>query len=160
MLSGSKIVLAASLLTLGCAQPVLKKDDTRDAELERKKHGFATYFNTIKSQVAANWDPTGLDPQGTKFGLQSRYTRVRADLDADGALIDIAIKEKSGVDVLDELAVSAFRAAAPFPRAPHQLVIDGRVRFCFVFQVGSPNQRPDAQADIRNRLDNLQTCSQ
>jgi TonB family protein len=68
------------------------------------------------------------------YGTKNRLTRVTVTLDRKGKLRAIVISKKSGVDVLDQEAVSAFRLAQPFPNPPRGL-IDPRTGL-IVFQFG------------------------
>jgi TonB family protein len=152
-----KILSMAYLLTLACAHPVATtgesqdavRGESRNAVLEEKKRQYAAYFNTIKAQVHAKWAPAqpmrNLDPDGTRFGVEARQTLLWIALAPDGAISDLRIQQKSGVELLDEIAVSAFRAAAPFPKAPPKLVINGRIRFCIGFNVSPSNRQSGLQ---------------
>jgi hypothetical protein len=102
-----------------------------------KRRQFAAYFDAIKTQVRAKWAPAepyrNLDPDGRKFGQKDRYTLLGVELEPAGDLRRVVVELPSGVDLLDHLAMLAFREAAPFPSAPPPLVIDGVVKFRFGF---------------------------
>src|SRR3954471_11143631 len=127
--------VVACLLVVGCAHrpaPAGPAAPAAAPNLE-KKHRFAVDFTAIKRQVRARWSPGqamhDADPDGKKYGLESRHTLLRVQLDADGNLKRLFIEPPSGVDLLDLMAVKAFQEPAPFPGAPAELVDDGKVTF-------------------------------
>lgn len=159
------MLLVTYIFAAGCAHRSVTTNEDHARALEAKKRLFANYFNTIKSQVRAKWAPdstlTSLDPERRMLGIQSRYTLLRVDLDPIGTLRDVRIQRRSGIEAFDQIAVSAFREAAPFPRAPQQLVIEGRVRFCFGFHCSSSNQVSRAGAEgARSSAEDLMECTQ
>jgi TonB family protein len=98
----------------------------------------ASFINRAKRQVGREWDPGRVwlqhDPSGQVYGLKSRVTVLRVTLSPDGKLVKAVILQPSGVDFLDEEAVRAFRAAAPFPNPPEVLRDkDGFITFNFGF---------------------------
>ncbi|HSD87695.1 MAG TPA: TonB family protein, partial [Kofleriaceae bacterium] len=115
-----------------------------ETSLTSKRFVFASFFNRLKRQVAQNWEPAGvwhrLDPQGTVYGFKTRITEVRVVLAPNGVLDKILVTQASGVGELDDEAVRAFKAAAPFPNPPDGLVKDGRITFAFsfYFEIGQP----------------------
>jgi TonB family protein len=77
------------------------------------------------------------------YGFKSRVTEVRVSLSPKGDLTKISVTIPSGVTELDEEAMRAFRAAAPFPNPPEGLVSasSGLItfEFAFHFEIGSPS---------------------
>ncbi|MBK7539614.1 MAG: energy transducer TonB, partial [Myxococcales bacterium] len=118
-----------------------------ETALSAKRWVFATFFNRLKRQVAQNWEPGGVwrrkDPSGTVFGFKSRITEVRVSLSPKGEVAKIQVIGPSGVAELDEEAVRAFRAAAPFPNPPEGLVTASTglitFEFAFHFEIGRPS---------------------
>jgi TonB family protein len=127
---------AALAVLLACAcrssqpQPAVASGSPAAAsspeELDRKGWKFAAYFTRIKQAVRAKWKPQDtwrrIDPDGKKYGPADRYTLVHVRLWPDGTVADLFVEKSSGIPLLDNLAVRAFREAAPFPAAPPQLV--------------------------------------
>jgi TonB family protein len=121
-------------------------DSGDETALNAKRWVYASFFNRLKRQVAQNWEPTGVwrrhDPSGSVYGFKSRVTQLRVSLDGNGKLAKApTVVHASGVDVLDEEAVRAFEAAAPFPNPPGGLVqADGQItfEFSFHFAIGAP----------------------
>jgi TonB family protein len=115
-----------------------------ETALTAKRWVYASFFNRLKRQVAQNWDPQTVwrrtDPQGTHYGFKSRVTEVRVSLSPQGKLVRIVVTTPSGVSELDDEAVRAFNAAAPFPNPPDGLVKDNQITFAFSFHfdIGQP----------------------
>ena len=111
--------------------------------LNSKRWRFASFFNRVKRQVAENWRPGAVyrrrDPRGNVYGFRDRLTILRVRLTPKGRLKDVHLETASGVGFLDDEAMSAFRAAEPFPNPPRGLVDkdSGMIsfRFGFLFEI-------------------------
>jgi protein TonB len=120
---------------------VLAGDETA---VNSKRWIHATFFNRLKRSVAQNWDPASVwrrnDPSGQVYGFKTRVTEVRVALSTKGDLAKIVVTGPSGVSELDEEAVRAFQAAAPFVNPPKELAKDGLITFAFsfYFEIGQP----------------------
>lgn len=115
-------------------------DDGDATGLNAKKWKFAAFFNRMKTLVRGEWHPDQLlsrhDPSGNIYGVKDRVSVLRVELQLDGRVKDVSIKQSSGVEFLDEEAMSAFRRAQPFENAPQPLADpDGVIRFNFAFIV-------------------------
>jgi TonB family protein len=118
-------------------------DDVAEGDetaLNAKGWVHASFFNRLKRQVAQNWNPGAAtrrsDPTGAGFGSKARITEVRVALTKTGALAKIVVVSSSGIQELDDEAVRAFHAAAPFVNPPVQLANhDGLIVFGFGFYV-------------------------
>jgi TonB family protein len=113
-------------------------DNGDETALNSKRWIYASFFNRLKRQVAQNWDPGSvwrrIDPTGQVNGYKTRVTEVRVSLSPSGALTKIVVTSPSGVGDLDDEAVRAFHAAAPFPNPPKDLVAkDDMITFAFTF---------------------------
>ncbi len=116
-----------------------------ETALSAKRWVYASFFNRLKRQVAQNWDPQTVwrrsDPDGTHHGFKTRVTEVRVSLTGKGDLSKIVVTSPSGVGELDEEALRAFHAAAPFPNPPDGLVQKDNLitfAFSFYFEIGAP----------------------
>jgi TonB family protein len=118
-------------------------DSGEETALNSKRWVYASFFNRMKRQVAQNWDPATIwrrnDPTGQVYGFKTRVTEVRVSLSSTGSLEKIVIVNPSGVGDLDDEAIRAFHAAAPFPNPPKELA--GRDNlitfgFSFFFEIG------------------------
>ena len=113
-------------------------DDGEETALNSKKWRFATFFNRVKKQVSEHWHPEEAyrrrDPTGVIYGHQNRYTELRIQLKADGHLANVGVGLPSGLEFLDDEAITAFKEAQPFPNPPHQLLErNGLITFHFGF---------------------------
>jgi TonB family protein len=113
-------------------------DNGDETALNSKRWVYASFFNRMKRQVAQNWDPGSvwrrIDPTGQVNGYKTRVTEVRVSLAPNGSLAKIVVTTPSGVADLDDEAVRAFHAAAPFPNPPKDLVAkDDLITFAFSF---------------------------
>ena len=120
-------------------------DSGDETALSSKRFVYASFFNRMKRMVRQNWSPDVVwrrsDPDGTVYGFKRRITEVRVSLSATGALAKIVVVTPSGITDLDDEAVRAFHASAPFPNPPDGLVgKDGLITFAFgfYFEVGAP----------------------
>ncbi|MGC6417287.1 MAG: TonB family protein [Bradymonadia bacterium] len=119
-------------------------DHVKDVErgegtfLNTRAYKHAWFFNRVKRRVRREWRAAETyrrnDPSGRIYGVRDRYTIVDVTLSSEGSLEGVSVKKDSGVAVLDEAAVTAFRTAQPFPNPPAGLRDpDGRIRFQFGF---------------------------
>jgi TonB family protein len=121
-------------------------DDGDETSLSSKRWVYASFFNRLKRQVAQSWDPGSVwrraDPTGTVYGAKTRFTEVRVSLSRTGEVEQILVTEPSGVAVLDDEAVRAFRVAGPFPNPPDGLIQKDNLitfSFGFYFGIGTPH---------------------
>jgi TonB family protein len=120
-------------------------DEGAETLLNTKRWKYATFFNRVKRAVAQNWHPDTAyrlrDPTGQIYGQKNRLTILKVSIHPDGKIRDILIEKPCGVDFLDDEAVSAFRAAQPFPNPPSGLVDKESnlitFRFGFFFEISS-----------------------
>jgi protein TonB len=123
-------------------------DDVENGDetaLNAKRWIHASFFNRLKRSVAQNWEPASVwrrrDPNGQVYGFKTRVTEVRVSLNAKGELAKIVVTQPSGVPELDDEAVRAFHAAAPFVNPPKELASDDGLitfAFSFYFEIGAP----------------------
>jgi TonB family protein len=132
----------AQALGMGAGSPDYLDDvEASDSTgLNAKKWKFAAFFNRIKRAVADEWHPDELlgrhDPSGNIYGAQDRTTMLKVQLRPDGTVGELKVARGSGVEFLDDEAMSAFRRAQPFENPPPGLVdSDGFIRFNFGFIV-------------------------
>jgi TonB family protein len=119
-------------------------DSGDETALNAKRFIYASFFNRLKRSVAQNWDPATvwrrIDPTGSVNGFKTRVTEVRVSLSPKGELSKIVVTSPSGVGDLDDEAVRAFHAAAPFPNPPKELINSENLivfAFSFYFEIGS-----------------------
>jgi TonB family protein len=143
---------APQLAALGGSQGALRaalgdrgnRDDLRDVDegetniLKAKRNLYASFFNRLRDRVSEHWEPErankAADPQQKIYGTSPRTTVLWVQLDKQGAVTKIVVKQSSGADHLDEEAIRALKAAAPFPNPPDDLIdADGNIEFDFGF---------------------------
>lgn len=115
-----------------------------DTMLSTREFLYYSYYNRIKSQLRQHWEPkikekfTKIMRQGRTIASEGdKITRVIIILDDRGTLIRVQVVGRSGITDLDDAAVEAFRAAAPFPNPPKGIVeADGtiKIRWDFVLE--------------------------
>lgn len=75
---------------------------------------YVTYFTKIKQLIESRWEYPEI---ALRYGLQGRLA-LQFMIGANGQLEQLRLVRSSGSQVLDEEAVRAIRAAAPFPPIP------------------------------------------
>lgn len=108
----------------------------------------ATYFNRIADAVRREWQGAlalrKSDPDGRVFGSADRVTVVHVVIDEAGNVVDVAVRDASGAGPLEDEALRALRAAAPFPHPPPGLFrTTDRYGFDFSFAVNFDRARVD-----------------
>ena len=75
---------------------------------------YISYFTKIKQNIEQNWEYPDL---ALRYGLQGRLS-LQFTIDAAGYLDQLRLIQSSGSHVLDQEALRAIKAAAPFPPIP------------------------------------------
>ncbi len=123
------------------------KDVDRGLEtlLNTREFKYYSYYNRIRKQLSQHWEGRvrekltkmfreGRAPAATN---RDRITKLMIVLNDKGTLVRVQVLHDSGVQDLDEAAIEAFRAAAPFPNPPKGIVEgDGtvKIRWDFVLE--------------------------
>lgn len=112
--------------------------------LSTREFMYYSYYNRIKDKLRQYWEPKIREKfertirQGRSIASDGdKITKVVIILDDKGTLIRVQVLSASGLVDLDEAAVEAFRAAAPFPNPPKGIVEeDGtiKIRWDFVLE--------------------------
>ncbi len=109
--------------------------------LSTREFIYYTYYKRIKNQLAQYWEPKIKDKvvrlihQGRNIASSGdKITRLIITLDSKGILTKVQVVGASGLKDLDDAAVEAFRAAAPFPNPPKGIVEqDGNIHITWDF---------------------------
>lgn len=107
--------------------------------LNTKKMWFYGFYSRVKNQLHWHWIQeikTEITPSLLKGQKQKPpfTTRLEAYIDNKGRLIAISIKKKSGLDILDTVAVTTIKRAHPFSNPPKELIsADGSIRLDYAF---------------------------
>lgn len=127
------------------------RDHLKDVEsglqtlLSTREFVYHSYYARIRNQLAQYWEPKIKDKvmhlfkQGRSIASsEDRVTQVIIVLDPTGTLVAVQVVGQSGVNELDDAAVEAFRAAAPFPNPPDGIVEnDGTIKIRWDFVIGA-----------------------
>jgi TonB family protein len=169
-----KIGPKADTVASGGGESASATDDNIEAPigmetmLSTREFVYFSYYNRIKDKLRQYWEPkikekvTRIFRQGRTIASDAdKITKVIIILDEKGILQNVQVIGESGVSDLDDAAVEAFRAAAPFPNPPKGIVEkDGliRIRWDFILEAnntqrieglyyanGQPAQVPQAQ---------------
>lgn len=97
--------------------------------LKTREFVYYSYYNRIKLKLRQHWEPrikqkiVKILRQGrTIASVNNNITRLVITLDKGGELVRIQVRNASGYNDLDDAAIEAFRAAAPFPNPPNGIV--------------------------------------
>lgn len=113
--------------------------------LSTREFMYYSYYNRIKDKLRQYWEPKIKEKferivrQGRTIASDgnNKITKVIIILNEKGTLIGVQVVSQSGVRDLDDAAIEAFRAAAPFPNPPKGIVEeDGtiKIRWDFVLE--------------------------
>lgn len=117
------------------------KEEGPQTLLSTREFVYYTYFNRIKSQIQQQWEPrikgkiSKMFSQGrTIASSKDRITKLLIVLNAKGTLVKVQVVNESGIEDLDDAAIEAFKAAAPFPNPPAGIVEkDGKIKIQWDF---------------------------
>ena len=119
-------------------------DQGLETMLSTKEFKYYTYFNRIRRQLSQYWEPKVKERLNKMFkqgrtiaSNEDKVTRLIIFLNQSGELVKVQVLSESGVSDLDEAAIDAFRAAAPFPNPPQGIIDpDGtvKIRWDFVLE--------------------------
>lgn len=117
----------------------IKEGDFTMLSTRRFKH--YSFYSRVKSQLRSRWNP--LIRQEVYFiystnrslaSLNKKRTTLRVTLNKNGYLEQIELLTTSGNKKVDNAAIQAFRAAAPFPNPPTDLLEkDGTIKLFWDF---------------------------
>jgi TonB family protein len=96
--------------------PTLDQDTI---SLDTKDKRYVSYARLIKARIGSQWRY----PSAARARLIEGQLMVLFSLVKEGQLIEIRVLDPSGYSVLDEEAVRAIRAAAPFPPFPDHVTV-------------------------------------
>jgi protein TonB len=112
--------------------------------LSTKEFLYYSYYNRIRAKLTQYWQPKIREKMErimregrTIASTGDKVTKIIIILDDKGVLRKVQVLGTAGVRDLDDAAVEAFRAAAPFPNPPKGMV-DGdgtiKIRWDFVLE--------------------------
>lgn len=120
-------------------------DTGLETMLNTREFKYYSYYNRIRRQLAQHWEGKVREKLSKMFkegrspasSGQDRVTKLMIILNDKGTLVRVLVLGDSGVRDLDDAAVEAFRAAAPFPNPPKGIIEgDGtvKIRWDFVLE--------------------------
>ncbi len=118
--------------------------------LSTREFIYYTYYNRIKARLRQYWEPKIKEKVGnilrqgrTIASTTEKITKIVIILNDKGTLEKVQIVGPSGLTDLDDAAVEAFRAAAPFPNPPKGIIEDdGKIRIRWDFILEADNDHP------------------
>lgn len=124
-------------------------DKGNETLLSTKEFVYYTFYNRIRQQLNQYWGGKVREKLADMFkqgrsiaSTEDRITKLLIVLDKKGILVKVQVISNSGVRDLDEAAIEAFRAAAPFPNPPKGIVdADGtiKIRWDFILEASRSN---------------------
>lgn len=128
--------------------------------LTTREFVYYSYYNRIKDKLRQYWQPKIKEKverifrQGrTIASTGNKITKIIIVLDDKGVLQKVQVIGPSGVTDLDDAAVEAFRAAAPFPNPPEGIVdSDGtiKIRWDFILEADASSYFDEGVGVARN----------
>jgi len=119
--------------------------NSNETLLTTREFVYYTFYERIRVQLNQYWSGKVRDKLTKMFkegrsiaSTDDKVTKLLITMDKNGNIVKVQVLGASGVRDLDEAAIEAFQAAAPFPHPPKGLVeSDGtiKVRWDFVLEV-------------------------
>lgn len=119
-------------------------DPGLETMLSTREFVYYTFYNRVRNQLAQHWGTkvrerlVELYRQGRMIAsTDDKISKLLITLSRTGQILKIQVIGNSGYKELDEAAVDAFKAAAPFPNPPAGIVEeDGtiRIRWDFILE--------------------------
>lgn len=120
-------------------------DTGLETMLNTREFKYYSYYNRIRRQLTQHWEGRVREKLTKMFregrtpasSGQDRITKLMILLDEKGTLVRVQVLMDSGIHDLDDAAIDAFRAAAPFPNPPKGIIEnDGtvKIRWDFVLE--------------------------
>ena len=100
------------------SRPEEELEPDQDAiALDTKDERYVTYFKLIQGRIGSKWK---YPPEAVEALLEGKLL-VIFNLNREGELTQIKVKNGSGHEILDSEAIRAITAAAPFPPVPEHI---------------------------------------
>ncbi len=127
--------------------------------LSSREFVYYAYYSRIKDRLRLYWEPkikekiTRVFAEGRKIASdEDRITKLIIVLDRTGRIVKVQVLGESGLKDLDDAAVEAFQAAAPFPNPPQGIVdTDGTIKIHWDFVIEANSNRNIEQGQIASR---------
>lgn len=120
-------------------------DQGLETLLNTREFKYYSYYNRIRRQLAQHWEGRVREKLSKMFNEgrapaavnSDKITKLMIILNSAGTLVKVQVLSDSGFSDLDDAAIEAFRAAAPFPNPPKGIVEDDgtvKIRWDFVIE--------------------------
>ena len=124
---------------------LVEVDESLITKLNTKEYKYYGYYYRMRLQLNQWWQPkvrekiTRIIRRDRNIASETdKVTRLVITLDNKGALVKVQVISESGFRDLDDAAIEAFRAAAPFPNPPKGIIeADGTVKIRWDFIIES-----------------------
>lgn len=108
--------------------------------LNTQEFKYHNYYERIKERINIIWKPlirTAIlkVKQESKLEVKLYITKLEIVLNESGEILIIAIRQLSGFDRFDRVAISSFNQAAPIPGPPKELIKDNKFTLYWDFVV-------------------------
>jgi TonB family protein len=100
-------------------RPVPPAEDQETITLDTQDKRYVSYARAVKERIMRHWRY----PPEAKLNLMEGKLTVLFSLTKTGQMARVGILQPSGFPVLDEEAIRAIRAAAPFPPFPEHVTV-------------------------------------
>lgn len=109
--------------------------------LNTREFLYYSYYSRIKEKIRQHWGHRVREKVNKLFqsgrslaSTNDHITKIVIVLNKEGILEKVLVRSASGIHDLDEAAIEAFKAAAPFPNPPKGMVEkDGKIRINWDF---------------------------
>jgi TonB family protein len=129
--------LGASLFYMAAQAPITGKVTWTTPETQTDaEQSMALYINEVQERIQQGWQL----PEGV---TSSERAVAYLMIDRDGSLLSASLKQSSGNKIVDQAALKAITASAPFPRVPAS-ALSLPVEIEYVFERVAP-EPSDAQ---------------
>jgi len=115
-------------------------EEGKQTILNTREFVYYAYYERIRGKIRKIWEPVIREKvkhvfqSGRKLASTDHATAVIITLDKSGALVNVQVKDGSGVRDLDDAAIEAFKQAEPFPNPPNGIIeSDGKIRINWNF---------------------------
>ena len=108
-------------------------------QLNTSAYKFYGFLERFKNQMEGHWrlkvrEFFDKNAYGRIPSSQTQFsTNLIISLDAQGQVVDIDVDSSSGVQEVDEIAISAIYKVGSFPNPPQEMVVNGRIAIPFGF---------------------------
>ena len=112
--------------------------------LNTQEYMYYGFYHRIRQRLEQHWGKSlqesaeRLYRSGRRLpASEQRITSLSVTMDDKGNIIDVKVRNASGVNELDDAAIESFNRAGPFPNPPQGMVVNGKIQIEWGFVVKS-----------------------